>query len=62
MKKHGLVIYFVFIGFILWIVCTSLAYRFCNPSKTETEIFLHMPKSFMLDFWAENNKFESNRE
>jgi len=35
---------------LLWISVTSIIYRFSNKNKTETEIFLHIPKSFILDF------------
>jgi hypothetical protein len=40
----------VLAGIIVWLICTSTAYRFFNPSKTETQIFLHIPQSFILDF------------
>lgn len=50
MKGLRLILYFIGIGLLLWVSCTSIAYRFVNPLKTETEIFLHIPKSFVLYF------------
>lgn len=35
---------------VLWTGITSTIYRFSNPSKTQVEAFLHIPKSFVLDF------------
>lgn len=32
------------------IAITSTVYRFKHPEKTETEIFLHIPKSFIYNF------------
>lgn len=50
MKHISVIWYFVLIGIVLWAACTSQIYGFKNPSKTQTEIFLHIPKSFVLDF------------
>ena len=33
-----------------WVAGTSTVYKFMNPSKTEMEAFLHIPKSFIFDF------------
>jgi hypothetical protein len=34
----------------LWAIGTSTTYRFKHPEKTETEIFLQLPKILLLDF------------
>ena len=47
MKK---VILIVFIFAVLWVAITSIAYSFINPSKTQTETFLHIPQSIILNF------------
>lgn len=60
MKNYRLIIYFIGIGFLLWIACTSIAYRFINPGKTETEAFLHIPKSMMLDLWETSPTMEQS--
>jgi len=49
-RKHT-ILTFVFLGFIFWTSGTSMIYRFKNPSKTQTEVFLHIPKSFILNFY-----------
>jgi hypothetical protein len=43
-------LFFLFIICMLWIGLTSLIYGFFNTDKTQTQIFLHIPKSFILDF------------
>lgn len=35
---------------VLWIVITSTICAFKNPEMTQTQLFLHIPKSFILDF------------
>lgn len=50
MRKWSIIYYFVFIGLLLWVACTSMIYSFMNPSKTQTQAFLHITKSFILDF------------
>jgi hypothetical protein len=50
MLKKGGVFYIIFVIILLWVACTSVIYSFINPSKTQTEVFLHLPKSFILDF------------
>jgi hypothetical protein len=47
-KKLGIFFYFIAIAVILWTVFTCMIYRFENPTKTETEVFLHIPYSFIL--------------
>lgn len=34
----------------IWLAMTSTIFAFKNPSATETERFLHIPRSFILDF------------
>ncbi len=40
----------IFALIFLWVAITSNIYWFKNKQKTEMEVFLHMPKSFILDF------------
>ena len=35
---------------LFWIVLTSLIYRFRHPEKSETELFLDIPKYFICNF------------
>lgn len=35
---------------LVWIIATSTIFRFIHPEKTETQIFLHISKSLVLDF------------
>jgi hypothetical protein len=37
-------------GLIIWIVVTVIITRFKNPHMTDTQLFLHIPKSAMLNF------------
>lgn len=38
------------IAIVLWAGLTTAIYRFSNPEKTETQAFLHLPQSMMLNF------------
>jgi hypothetical protein len=40
----------IMISIVIWTALTSLKYRLLRPDKTETELFLHIPKSFVLNF------------
>jgi len=40
----------IFMIAIMWVSLTTLIQRFSNPHLTETELFLNIPKSFILDF------------
>lgn len=40
----------VIIIIIIWVSITTSIYAMKNPSKTQTEVFLHIPKSFILKF------------
>jgi hypothetical protein len=54
--KEGLklIVIFLLIGFVLFVQCTTLTYCFNNPQKSQTQVFLHIPKSFMLDVFKES--------
>lgn len=45
-----LILLFLLFVVISWNAVTSIIYRFKNPKKTETEVLLHIPKSFILNF------------
>lgn len=42
--------YYIIFALLIWVAITSTIYRFKHPDKTETEAFLHIPRSFILDF------------
>ena len=45
------ILLFILITVVLWLVVTAgFIQRFKCPEMTETELILHIPKSFMLDF------------
>lgn len=48
MKMLYKAVYAVIVCSCIWIAISSMAYRFNNPNKTETEVFLHIPYSFIL--------------
>ena len=48
MKNNFLLTLFTFC--IMWCVFTTTIYTFKHPNKTQTEVFLHIPKSFILNF------------
>jgi hypothetical protein len=52
MKKNDLnnFIFIIIIVCIMWSSITSMIYAFVDPSRTQTEILLHIFKSFILDF------------
>jgi hypothetical protein len=41
---------FIILAITLWLSATSTIYRFANPEKTQTQAFLHIIKSALLDF------------
>lgn len=47
-RKDWLVVGLALIS--IWAVVTTSIYRFKHPEKSETELFLHIPKSFVLNF------------
>jgi hypothetical protein len=49
-RKWNIILWFLCIGLIVWTQCTSLAYWFQNTEKSQMQVFLHIPKSFVLDF------------
>lgn len=53
MKKYvrrTTIIGIILVLLLLWIGVTSIIARFKNPKLTETELFLRIPKSFILNF------------
>lgn len=51
--KNKKIFQIIFILLLLWISITSMIYRIRNRTKTETEVFFHIPKSFICDFKGE---------
>ena len=51
-RKHNIKFIFKIICCIilLWISITSTICAFKNPEMTETQLFLYIPKSFILNF------------
>ena len=35
---------------IVWVVASNYIYAFKNPTKTQTQLFLHIPKTITGDF------------
>lgn len=51
LKKYvGDTLYYAFIIVFLWIAISCFIQRFKCPSMTETQLFLHIPKSFVCDW------------
>lgn len=50
MKKIIDILYYFLAVICMWIALTSTITRFKNTKMTQTEIFLHIPRSFVLDF------------
>jgi len=50
MKKRDKIIYSIVAILSLWIVITNIVMAFNNPEMTQTELFLHIPKTFLLNF------------
>jgi len=44
---------FILVGIIVWLQGSSLTYWFNNPSKSQMQVFLHIPKSFCGDIFTE---------
>jgi len=40
----------------LWLGLTNAIYSLSHPEKTQTEVFLHIPKSFICDFDLEEKE------
>jgi len=34
----------------LWLAITTIVFRIKNPEQSEMQVFIHIPKSFVLDF------------
>lgn len=41
---------YILLAIFLNAALTSIIYRFKNPDKTETELFLNIPQSFIWNF------------
>lgn len=50
MRKFIDILYYFLATICMWIALTSTVTRFKNTEMSETEIFLHIPQSFVLDF------------
>jgi hypothetical protein len=37
------------VAIFLWIIVSSMIFRFRHPWATDTELFLHIPNAFMLE-------------
>ena len=48
--------YWAVIVVVLWLFGTNLVQAFKCPSMTNTQLFLHLPKTVMLDFQYEDDK------
>lgn len=48
--KNYIAIYVILVFLLLWTTVTTVIARFKNPELTETELFLRIPKSFILDY------------
>ena len=48
--KKYITIYVILVSLLLWTTITTVIVRFKNPELTETELFLRIPKSFILNF------------
>jgi len=46
----GKAIYPILAALFLWVAISGIIQRFKCPSLSETEIFLHIPKSFICDW------------
>ena len=49
-SKITTIVWFILVFLLLWTGVTSIIARFKNPKLTETELFLRIPKSFILNF------------
>lgn len=49
-KRLELFIVIIFAISIVWGGITNFAQAIINPKMTQTELLLHLPKSFILDF------------
>jgi len=50
MKTIKKYIKIIVIGLFLWVSITCVCQSFINPSMTQTEVFLNIPNSFILNF------------
>lgn len=50
MKKYKSELLMVLFVIVAWVAITSSIQRFKHPDYTETELFLKIPNSFILNF------------
>jgi len=50
MKKHKSEILIIIFILVLWVAITTSIQRFKNHNLSETELFLAIPQSFILNF------------
>ena len=48
--------YYTFVAVCLWIAVTCMIQRFKDPTMTETQIFMNIPNSALLNFTEGTNK------
>lgn len=49
-RYTGNAIFVLLVLSVLWLVISNLIQAFMCPEMTQTELFLHMPKSFVCDW------------
>lgn len=49
-KKTKTYLYYLLIASFLWLWGTNIAQTLKCPEMTQTQLFLHLPQSFVLDF------------
>jgi len=50
MKKIKPILNLLIIVLVLWVVITNIIMTFKNPEMTQTQLFLHLPKTVLLNF------------
>ena len=45
-----IVVFTLFVAVFLWVAISTTIQRFKCPQMTETELFIHIPKSFVCDW------------
>lgn len=43
-------LYFVLVAVFLWVVISNIIQAFKCPEMSQTELFIHIPKSFVCDY------------
>lgn len=50
MKKKKLTTYTILAIIALWVVTTNIVMTFKHPEMTQTQLFLHLPQTIILNF------------